>query len=155
MDESRFAVLTDAQRAYLRLVATGLTSKQIAQQLGGSHHTVNAEIAIAVRVLGATTRADAAAMLDRHERSGSYDPSYDPPTLVDTPIPATTSSSGGEHRSFDSFHLPIPSTGRPTNDLGFWHRTMWILIIAAITALVMGGLITGITAQLDGLGRRV
>lgn len=155
MDESRFAVLTDAQREYLRSVGAGLTSKQIAQQRGGSHHTVNAEIAIAVRVLGANTRADAAAMLDRHERAGSYDRSYDPPAVVDATISAAPSVSGGEHRTFDGFPLPIPTTGRPLNALGFWQRTMWILVIAAITALVMGGLITGITAQLDGLGRRI
>ncbi len=155
MDESRFAVLTNAQRAYLRFVAAGLTSKQIAQQLGGSHHTVNAEIAIAVRVLGAKTRSDAAAMLDRHEQSESYDPSYEPRALADTPAPTALPSSGSRHRTFDGFSLPIPTAGRPLNALGFWQRTMWILVIAAITALVMGGLITGIMAQLDGLERRI
>lgn len=155
MDESRFAVLTDTQRAYLRFVAAGLTSKQIAQKLGGSHHTVNAEIAIAVRVLGAKTRSDAASLLDYHERSESYDQSYEPKALADILAPTALPPSEGKRRAVDRLPLPIPTAGRPLNALGFWQRTMWILVIAAVTALVMGGLITGIMAQLDGLDRRI
>jgi DNA-binding CsgD family transcriptional regulator len=154
MADERFALLTDTQRTYLRLVHSGLTSKEIAQRLGGSHHTVNAEVAVAVRILGARGRTDAAAMLVAHDASASYEPSYDPGAIAVSPI-SEAPKTAGDRPAHTGFSLPIPTAGRPFNDLTFWQRTVWIVIIAAVVALLVGGLITGIIAQLDGLGRRM
>jgi len=155
MADTREALLTDAQRAYLRLVHAGLTSKEIAQRLGASHHTVNAQIGVAMRVLGAASRAEAAAMLAKAEAGGSYESSYEPAAIADR---SEADTIGGEEQAAADgrgLPLPVPTAGRPLNDLTFWQRLLWIIALAAVIALAGGGLISGIIAQLDGLARRV
>jgi DNA-binding CsgD family transcriptional regulator len=153
MANERTTLLTELQRSYLRLVHAGQTSKEIAQRLGASHHTVNSQIAVAVRVLGARSRTDAAALLARMEAGGSYDRSYDPEAVAEPPPERPVVSS--EERPSEGPPLPVPTPGRPQNDLTPLQRILWILVLAATIALIVGGLISGITAQLEGLGRRV
>lgn len=155
MADSREALLTDAQRAYLRLVHDGLTSKEIAQRLHASHHTVNAQIGVAMRVLGAASRGEAAAMLMRAEANGSYEPSYEPPAIADPSGPDTVGGEGPVAAESRGLPLPVPTAGRPLNDLTIWQRLLWIIALAAVIALAAGGLVSGIIAQLDGLARRV
>jgi len=150
---ARAELLTEQQRIYLRLVQNGLTSKEIAKQLGGSHHTVNVQIAAASRVLGARSRTEAAAMLAQAE--SSYEPSYEPDTIAHQIDRAARTPSVANDPSIGRFALPVPTTGRPTNDLTSRQRVLWILVLAAVVALIVGGLVSGIVAQLDGLGRRV
>ncbi|WP_174275571.1 LuxR C-terminal-related transcriptional regulator [uncultured Sphingomonas sp.] len=154
MVEDRAALLTNEQRSYLRLVDGGLTSKQIAQTNGGSHHTVNVRIAEAVRLLGVQTRAEAAAIVAAIDARGSYDRSYDPQTIVSTDRRSALSGAGNMPVRETGLPLPIATSGRPINTLNFWQRCVWILLLAASTALLVGGLVSGIIAQLDAVGRR-
>lgn len=143
--------LSDVQRTYLRLVARGLTSKQIAQDLGGSHHTVNAEIGIARRVLGAKSRQEAARIFVRSEHDVSYERSYEPPGVARTASPVAPTDDDRERSS--ELLWPIPTRRRPENRLNAWQRVGWILALAAATALLLGGLVSGVAAMLVSLER--
>jgi DNA-binding CsgD family transcriptional regulator len=163
MAHNFLSLLSEAQRDYLRLVREGRTSTEIAQLRGGSHHTVNAEIALAVRIVGAKNRAEASARVAELElalapapaapQSASYEYSYDPPPVVERAEPILPRAQ--ETPVEGHLHLPISTRLIPTNQLTFWQRTAWILILAMAVALVVGGLVTGITAQLEGLGRHM
>jgi DNA-binding CsgD family transcriptional regulator len=144
--------LTDAQRRYLRLVADGLTSKQIAQSVGGSHHTINVQIGVAMRILGATSRQQAAAMLDTPPPP-SYEPSYDAPAIAG---PAPTVESPSQNERFDGdrrWGIPVATTGQPINIMGAGQRLGWVLMIAATVTLLLAGLLSGVTSLLTSLGR--
>lgn len=152
---AKVAILTEAQRRYLGLVAGGLTSKQIAQQVGGSHHTVNVRIGAAMRILGATSRLQAASMVRDAAAPASYEPSYEPNAVAD-PAPAAATVlrhelPGGEQ----SWAIPIATAARPTNSLGTGQRLAWVLVIAAAVALLLGGLVSGVTTMLVSFGRLV
>ena len=154
MPDDRTTLLTELQKSYLRLVHAGLTSKEIAQRLGGSHHTVNSQIAVAVQLLGARSRSDAAALLIERDARASYDRSYEPQTVAEaTPEPPLLSAQDGS--SYEGLLLPVPTSGRPLNKLTPMQRILWILALAAVIALIVGGLISGIIAQLEGLGRHI
>lgn len=64
--------LTAKQRQCLRLVHTGQTSKQIAQTLAISSHTVDQRLRQAIHTLGVSNRREAAALLAEMELAGSY-----------------------------------------------------------------------------------
>lgn len=63
----RVAKLSDGQRICLSLVAQHLSSKEIAQQLGISAHTLDQRMRFALPTLKVTDRKDAALLLLRHE----------------------------------------------------------------------------------------
>ena len=107
-------LLTDDQCEYLRLVKQGKTSKEIAQLKGGSHHTVNLEISIAMRILGASSRSLAATKLASLEDVGSYEPSYEP-NAVANPIEFEAIADREETGNADHYlPLPVPTGQRPT-----------------------------------------
>jgi DNA-binding CsgD family transcriptional regulator len=60
--------ITDRQSEIMRLVARGMTSKEIARHEGISLNTVNTHVRRARSVLGAGTRAAAVAMIVRRRR---------------------------------------------------------------------------------------
>lgn len=70
--------LSGGQLACLRFVSDGLSSKQIAKELGISPHTVDQRLRLAMQTLGVDSRF-AAARLVRHAESGGYQsPAYQP-----------------------------------------------------------------------------
>jgi DNA-binding CsgD family transcriptional regulator len=149
------ATLTDAQRRYLRLVADGMTSKQIAQAVGGSHHTINVQIGVAMRILGATSRQQAAGMLAGMPDTRSYEPSYDAPAVAG---PAPTIESPSRNAGFDGdrrWGIPVATTGRPINSMGAGQRLGWVLVITAVVTLLLAGLLSGVTSLLSSLGRLI
>lgn len=148
-------LLNATQRNYLRLVAQGMTSKQIAQSISGSHHTVNAEIGIAMRLLGAKSRHEAAAIASRADALRSYEPSYEPPALV-RPTTGHAISHHEENVATEdgrAWPLPVGSRRRPTNTLTAGQRIGWVLVIAALVVLSLGGLVSGIATLLASLER--
>jgi DNA-binding CsgD family transcriptional regulator len=149
--DAKAASLSDAQRAYLRFVSQGLTSKQIAHTVGGSHHTINAEIGIAMRVLGAKSRQEAAAILLRLDEVASYERSYEPISVAAPAQPVAEQASDGDGKSSPA--RPWPTDSRPENIFSPWQRIGWILGLAAVIALLLGGLVSGVAALLDGLSR--
>lgn len=97
--------LTEAQRACLRLVLTRHNSKEIAQVLKISPHSVDKRIERAIATLGATSRFDAARRLAEHEGIPTYEPfAHEPidvavPTVEASP-PYSTASFGYGRRLF-------------------------------------------------------
>lgn len=67
MIEDRVAKLTNRQKECLRLVYRRLGSKEIARELGLSHHTVNDHIGAALQALSAADRHEAARLLVQFE----------------------------------------------------------------------------------------
>ncbi|MEG8053752.1 sigma factor-like helix-turn-helix DNA-binding protein [Sphingomonas aerolata] len=89
MSASRIDLLTEAQRACLRLVLTHHNSKEIAALLGVSPSAIDKRIERAVQVLGAGSRFEAARLLQRHETAGDIDAPAEPRVMSSaTPAPA-------------------------------------------------------------------
>lgn len=129
MDEHRLNRLTEKQRECLRLVYAHLSSKEIAKQLGVEPGTVDQYIKAAMRTLGVGERRAAARMLAEHESAGSAAPAalrlQDEQSPFDAALPRRREPM-----------LPLPIEGlRPTH-VGWGKRLVWIVLIAAVVALV-------------------
>lgn len=138
MSADPIAKLTDAQRAYLRLVLAHQTSKEIAQQFGISAHTVDKRIKEAMRILGVSSRIEAARMLDSMPRADTDVPARQHPadaTVVDV----------GPQRD-RRFPLPFPTSARPENDLSLLQRAGWMIGLIIGLAIATGILLSGLTA---------
>ena len=70
-NRSPVAGLAEIDRQILRLVADGLTSKEIARALDRSPYTIDSRLKDVCQRLGADTRAQAAAMLLREEAASA------------------------------------------------------------------------------------
>lgn len=162
--------LTDSQRSYLRLVFEHKSSKEIAQQLGISAHTVDKRIKEAMRVLGVRSRVEAARMLvattssemDRPLGPQSPDLAFPPSSPIvaartvggdgehDSAIAATAKPDDSPVRSGTSgsrrFPLPFPTAHRPENDLSILQRIGWTLGLIIGLAVATGILLSGLTA---------
>ena len=94
MSASRIDLLTEAQRACLRLVLTHHNSKEIAALLGVSPSAIDKRIERAVQVLGAGSRFEAARLLQRHETAGDLDTPAEPRVMPSaTPEPRAASDA--------------------------------------------------------------
>lgn len=95
--------LTDKQREVLDLLIAHKTSKEIARELGISHHTVDQRIQFAKTKLGVDSRGEVAvayrALLARNTVAGHGEPSgpptYEEPRIVVLPSPADTGMANG------------------------------------------------------------
>lgn len=164
MEECRASKLTEGQRACLRLVAQAMTSKEIAARLGVSPHTVDQRLRMAMKTLGASSRASAARVLAESERDQPYQRLiYQSPTVAAATSPLPNEGTAAEWRRepadaeqvrearavFDladpaiDLTLPIPIGARRRNDLGPWQRMMWIVLIAILSAISFGALLNG------------
>ena len=130
--------LTDAQRAYLRLVLAHQTSKEIAQQFGISAHTVDKRIKEAMRILGVSSRIEAARILESV-------PDEDI-AVTDSPVPNDAPAINAGPRSDRRLPLPFPTTARPENDLSILQRAGWMIGLIIGLALATGILLSGLTA---------
>ncbi len=166
MDEARVNALTEGQRACLRLVGQAMTSKEIALRLGVSPHTVDQRLRVAMRTLGAASRIEAARHLARCEHGPVYQPlAYQSPAIALRQHAATMSGPAAEWRQDDHgpemmgeaqarfedaigsarYHLPlpVPTGGRTRNDLEPLQKIIWIVLIAILSALAFGALLSG------------
>lgn len=93
MTAGRIDLLTEAQRACLRLVLTHHSSKEIAAIFGVSPSAIDKRIERAIQILGVGTRFEAARRLRDHEGAGqdgivlTKDPSVDETATLDVPVP--------------------------------------------------------------------
>ncbi|QMW22119.1 helix-turn-helix domain-containing protein [Sandaracinobacteroides saxicola] len=142
----KVALLTATQRTYLQLVAQGYTSKQISQIVGGSHHTINVEIGIAMRLLGASSRKQAAAMVKDCDVSTSYEQSYEAKIIANPATSLINHNKSGGVKALSQLPLPVSTVKTPINNMTAAQRIMWILVLAAAIALLLGGLTSGVTA---------
>jgi len=82
--------LSPRQREILALVAAGRTSKEIAGELGISESTVNWHIANVFARLGASSRAEAVAVVLREETQLPDDPTTSPKRPARPPLPTSS-----------------------------------------------------------------
>lgn len=161
MNPDSVSRLTAGHRACLRLVLEHKTSKQIAKDLGISHHTVDDRIKDAMRILGASSRVEAARLLAFADERSPQGLGPQPSHLASVaPLTAgfTGTMKGDEtgdwpkvlredrvefdglpRRDIGRPAWPVPAVGRRQNDLDFWQRIAWIGVIAigAILSFVL------------------
>lgn len=131
--------LAPRQAECLRLVAAGLTSKEIALELGiGSKHTVDGYISEAVELLGARGRREAARIWSEANpliESGDY-----PARVETTPPPLQSEEATAESRDQSeparpAFGLPFPTREQPRNTLSPLATIGWVFAIALLSLM--------------------
>lgn len=111
----RVARLTAGQRACLDLVDDHATSKEIARQLGISRHTVDARLRQAIKILGVSSRREAAVIWRTAAGAEGYQPfAYQPSRLEDEGLPDDTGPHDERQDPFDHAarepgHVPAPA----------------------------------------------
>jgi DNA-binding CsgD family transcriptional regulator len=169
MNAERLARLTEAQRTCLRMVFMHMSSKDIARELGISHHTVDQRLKAAIQTLGVETRVDAARLLARDEGGEAYQPLvYQSPDIADGARdgapPAFVEHEGAMGRPGFAMRedqagfglaylpprtrmaLPLPLRGTTPNDLTPWQRLAWAIAIMIGIALAFGVFVAGVEA---------
>lgn len=143
MDPDSVDQLSELQRSCLRLVAQGLTSKEIGRELDISPNYVDHQMRAAIRTLRVRDRGQAADILLRSidGQSDGQPPSVEPDPQP--PIPDEQPSTGRR--------WPIPTKGRALNDLSAVERLVWALAIA-VAAILIGAFVID---SLERLGRMV
>lgn len=168
--ERDFDRLTEPQRVCLRRVWSRRNSKEIALELGISHHTVDKRLERATRALGATTRFEAARLLAEHEgvtyeRLVSEPIDIDPAALSASLAPSInervseptgTNMVREERQPFQAafeqpapVHLPIRMGRRMFNDLTVKQRLGWMLALPLAFAMAFGMLAIGLRTLLE------
>lgn len=148
--------LSERQRQCLRLTLVRRSSKEIARELGISAHMVDKYIKTAREMLGVTSRFEAARLLADHE-GVDWVQKLDPQRLdlslpilaPPSPAPRSGEASGAGTQGVP---LPFPTAGRPRNDLTAGQRLAWITAIAAFSAVLAAGLMSGSITLLQAIG---
>lgn len=161
--------LTARQRDCLRLVLHHKQSKEIGRELGISPMTVDNHFRSAIQTLGVSSRLEAARMLARYEAESASQRLTSQPQPVasppQNPIMAASTEGGdgpGEiastlredqvpYRTYretglTDFPLPIPTKGKPRNDLTLAQRLFWIAMLIFGMGLGVGALLSGFAA---------
>jgi len=167
MHADRLSKLTESQRAYLRLVLAHNSSKEIAQHFGISAHTVDKRLKEAMKILGVTSRVDAARILEcveaKNRVQGLGPQSSD---LENLPFPGTVTARSEQaygHRETaaatlrenqrvypdqddgQAFPLPFPTRRKRHNDLTILQRLAWTMALIIGLAIATGILLSGLT----------
>lgn len=131
-----FEKLTDGQRGCLRLVARGLTSKEIAQAIGLSPLTVDTYLKKAMDRVGIPNRKGAArAFMDWEQSQQLGSPADNLANLSDQQDLPHTASAGGWYEKV----MP-PPLGGSVNDKGPAERSIEMLKIAAYAVILVAAL---------------
>jgi DNA-binding CsgD family transcriptional regulator len=164
--------LTTRQRDCLRLVLHHKQSKEIGRELGISPMTVDNHFRSAIQTLGVSNRVEAARLLESYERlEPSQRLTSQPPPVVsalETPIMRTPAIVGEgqmdgtsalredqvpyrtyREAGFYDFPLPVPTRGKPRNDLTIAQRLFWIAALIFGMGLGAGALLSGFAALTD------
>jgi DNA-binding CsgD family transcriptional regulator len=167
MDANRVARLTEQQRACLRFVASGMTSKEIAPLLGIEPGSVDQHLKAAMRILGVGDRRSAARLLAQQERGPPQKLVYQPPPIVLPAEPSILAIStdtreqqlGASGRFLQEAQapfepispvvdrspaLPLPIWGARPHQLNWAMRLGWIAAGVIGTALAFGGLASAV-----------
>ncbi len=144
--------LTARERDCLRLVARGMSSKEIALALGLSPLTVDGYLKEAVRTLGVSTRREAARILTSHEEAPQASDETPPQKLGGEPldlaetvhsgVPLSPKRTDAEPR----FRMPFLRQGRQINDLDPLSRLMWIIGLAVLMLVAVANFLNGLGA---------
>lgn len=151
--------LSDRQRECLRMIARGLSPKELAAELRLSVETVHAHLKAARRTLGVTSSREAARLLARHESVVTHGLVMG--ELEDATLPkgqdegrATSAADGDEVHDPWSGAVPVRdlSNGRPRgrlDDLTIVERAGLLVLALVAVTIVLAGLI----ATASGLQR--
>lgn len=142
MNEDPIAQLTEQQKACLRLVGRGMTSKEIAPLLHVSPMTVDTYLKVAIARIGVPTRRDAARRLEQWELS--QDLGSQPPRIVAAGFSDEHGSSIEQGRRFSdwlAWLLRLPPIGGRFHDLNIAQIFLLTGRIALISAAVMAAII--------------
>lgn len=137
--------LSESQKTCLRLVAQGMTSKEIAQSTGLAPQTVDTYLKVAMHRLDASTRREAARKLVHSElphKLGS------PPASVATTETDCDDTGADRKRNWAQLVSP-PALGGAVNELNPAQRTYAVLKVAAIALAVVFALTLFVTGLLD------
>lgn len=166
------AHLTDVQRTCLRLVAKGLTSKEIARETGLTYQTVDQYLSRAALLIGAQNRREAARLFAQWEQfSRAEFKSVDladssPAAILDLSAKPQgwPQAEGSEQVMRDSaaeafmsaaspgWPVAVPPVGGEVNGLTSKQRLYAILRIAAFSAIAMLAIVLVLTGTLNLLG---
>lgn len=128
--------LSEQQKSCLRLVAEGMSSKEIAKAIGLSPQTVDSYLTRANAELGTSSRRESARLLKEFEASRNSGSQSEPLVIdPDLPPPAPTIDAKGWRRG-----LRLPPVGGSSHDLGWRETTGEILRVAVLSAAAMLGL---------------
>jgi DNA-binding CsgD family transcriptional regulator len=168
----RVAKLSSGQLACLQLVDQHLSSKEIAQELGISSHTVDQRVRGALHTLGVERRAQAARLVayaagpyqrlihqSPHIERGA--PIGEPRGAVSFQIRHADRAGGTGHSGFDteqrsgqiwsSLPLPFATRSNPRNEMSVGLRLLWIVLIAIGATFSAGMYLAG----LESLSRMI
>ena len=169
MDYEAINKLTARQRDCLRLVLRHMQSKEIGRQLGISPMTVDNHFRSAIQTLGVANRLEAARLLEAYELEGADGPSQrltsqpqpvvsgadasilrSPATVGDRPEERVSALREDQvpYRTFNeasyvNFPLPVPTRGKPRNDLTIAQRLFWIAILIFGMGIGAGAVLSG------------
>ena len=166
---SRVARLSSGQLDCLLLVDQHLSSKEIANELGISPHTVDQRIRQALHILGVERRTQAARIVARHhgpyQRLIHQSPHIEPATgepHPDAAIRLQIRHADRAGRALDAgfnteqrpaarpfLQLPFATRSNPRNEMSVGQRLFWIAMIAIGAAFSAGMYLAG----LESLGR--
>jgi len=168
--------LSERQQQCLRLVLEGYRSKEIAQQLGISPHTVDDHLRAAIRLLGVTTRMEAARLLSAAALDDPQRLRHQAESIANPPE-AAPEASGAEGKGEQGFaavrqvvqeerapfgagpaprpasievRLPLRGSGSD-NDLSPLRRAGWVIGLLVAIIIILGVLVIAA----EGIGRIV
>lgn len=161
-NQDLIARLTLRQRECLRLVAQGYSTKQIAQKLDVNDRRIAKDIDAANRLLGVSSRMDAARLLaDAENRGVNVIPGIANPLPPIVPIP---SSPFVAEEAVPPFRVredrtpyqagndppdlgwPVRPRGGASNVLSRWQRVIWVVLLSATVYLGLGAVAGGLSA---------
>ena len=132
MLEESGTTLSDGQKACLRLVAQGMSSKEIAKALGLTPQTVDTYVKSSMARLGVSSRREAARILAASEISQKLgSPSASLADRQQEPQMASTGTTG-----WLSWVRP-PPVGGGFHDLSWSQKTYQALLVAVISASIV------------------
>ncbi|HWU95160.1 MAG TPA: helix-turn-helix transcriptional regulator [Sphingomonas sp.] len=144
--------LTARERDCLRLVARGMSSKEIALALGLSPLTVDGYLKEAARTLGVSSRREAARILASHEEAPPQAPETPPQKLGAEPVDLAETVHSGvplppkRSEAEPRFRVPFLRQGRQTNDLDPLNRLMWIFGLSILMLIAVANFLNGLGA---------
>lgn len=150
---ARTQALTESQIKCLRLVGRGMSSKEIAIATGLSPRTVDQYVNRAASMLGATSRREAARILDLAESAESNNLQLQSQTLVKSPETDSIGDSGIDRMAEGSgkrFHRWVPPLGGERQHLKA-SETIGEIVKAALIAAIAFGSIVAVGAWLQTL----
>jgi len=146
MVNDRLEQLTDRERACLRLVGQGLSSKEIAVELGISHHTVDLYLKRSLKALGVASRREAARLLRQADANSHSQQLGIQPAALAQPVPIAVIPAPIRTEPASRFRVPFLRQGRQINDLTTVQRLVWIAVLAVAALFVIANFFNGLAA---------